>query len=371
MMGRVEHLAEGVEVWLGDMREILPTLGQFDACVTDPPYHGVKSDKWDNQWKSDADFLAWVGQVTDAIYDKTSSSASLYWFCSPQMAARVELEIARKFRIINSIVWDKSGSRNGVGGTGIDVTALRGFWTANTERVIFAERPDGDAIAGQAAGYEASCIDAKVGVFGDYLRAEFASAGATNRAIAALFPSKTGGLTGCVSNWLLGLNIPTADQYEAMRAYLNRQSNRAHLERSYEDLRAEYEGIRGQYEDLKREYEDLRRPFNVTANDTWGDVWRFAIERNAKHPTQKPDQLMRHIVKVSSRPSDTILDPFSGSGSTGVAAVKLGRKFTGIEIDPGYFDIACKRIESALREPDMFVAAHKPAEQLSILDGAA
>jgi DNA modification methylase len=60
-----------------------------------------------------------------------------------------------------------------------------------------------------------------------------------------------------------------------------------------------------------------------------------------------------------------------GSGTTGVAAVKLGRKFTGIEIDPGYFDIACRRIEAALKQPDLFIAPPKPAHQLSILDGDA
>ena len=59
----------------------------------------------------------------------------------------------------------------------------------------------------------------------------------------------------------------------------------------------------------------------------------------------------------------SVIDPFMGSGTTGVAAVKLGRKFTGIEIDPGYFDIACRRIEAALREPDLFVAPPQPAKQ--------
>ena len=62
-----------------------------------------------------------------------------------------------------------------------------------------------------------------------------------------------------------------------------------------------------------------------------------------------------------------VIDPFMGSGTTGVDAAKMGRRFTGIEIDPGYFDIACKRIAAALNEPDMFVAPPKPAEQLSIL----
>ena len=61
--------------------------------------------------------------------------------------------------------------------------------------------------------------------------------------------------------------------------------------------------------------------------------------------------------------AETILDPFMGSGTTGVAAVKLGRKFIGIEIEPKYFDIACRRISEALKQPDMFIEKPKPAVQ--------
>ena len=64
-----------------------------------------------------------------------------------------------------------------------------------------------------------------------------------------------------------------------------------------------------------------------------------------------------------------ILDPFMGSGTTGVAAVKLGRKFIGIEIEPKYFDIACKRISDALKQPDMFVEQPKAREhQMGMFD---
>lgn len=59
-------------------------------------------------------------------------------------------------------------------------------------------------------------------------------------------------------------------------------------------------------------------------------------------------------------PNDTILDPFMGSGTTGVACVKLGRKFIGIEIEPKYFDIACRRIEAAYAQPDLFVPQSQP-----------
>lgn len=62
-----------------------------------------------------------------------------------------------------------------------------------------------------------------------------------------------------------------------------------------------------------------------------------------------------------------ILDPFMGSGTTGVAAVTLGRKFIGIEIEPTYFDIACRRIADGLRQPDMFIEKPKPVVQESLL----
>lgn len=86
-----------------------------------------------------------------------------------------------------------------------------------------------------------------------------------------------------------------------------------------------------------------------------------------QHPTQKPIEVMKWCLSyVGGR----ILDPFMGSGTTGVACAKLGHSFIGIEIDEGYFNIACERIRRAYAEPDMFVAAPAPQpEQLSILDG--
>lgn len=84
------------------------------------------------------------------------------------------------------------------------------------------------------------------------------------------------------------------------------------------------------------------------------------------HPTQKPVELMKWCLEQVPY-CMTILDPFMGSGTTGVAAVKLGRRFTGIEIDPGYFDIAVRRIEAALKQPDMFIDPPKPIKQEAFL----
>lgn len=86
------------------------------------------------------------------------------------------------------------------------------------------------------------------------------------------------------------------------------------------------------------------------------------------HPTQKPLQVMKWVIDLCPK-ADTILDPFMGSGTTGVAAVQMGRKFIGIEREPKYFDIACKRIEDAQRMQDMF--GHEPQakpEQNALFD---
>ena len=76
---------------------------------------------------------------------------------------------------------------------------------------------------------------------------------------------------------------------------------------------------------------------------------------NGQHETEKPVALMEHYIGNSSQRGQTILDPFMGSGTTGVAAVQMGRDFIGIEREPKYFDIACKRIEEAQRQGDLFI----------------
>ena len=88
-------------------------------------------------------------------------------------------------------------------------------------------------------------------------------------------------------------------------------------------------------------------------------------ESSREHATQKPVAVMAHCVAGYSKEGQTILDPFMGSGTTGVACVNLGRKFIGIEIEPKYFDIACRRIEEAYRQPRLFAEPRpKPKQEV-------
>ena len=93
-----------------------------------------------------------------------------------------------------------------------------------------------------------------------------------------------------------------------------------------------------------------------------------SLEKNlqdAAHPTQKPVDLMKWCVNQIGDPQ-TILDPFMGSGTTGVAAVQMGRSFIGIEREPKYFDIACQRIENAQRQVSLFDPAPSKQEQIGL-----
>jgi site-specific DNA-methyltransferase (adenine-specific) len=84
-------------------------------------------------------------------------------------------------------------------------------------------------------------------------------------------------------------------------------------------------------------------------------VWTVPKGIGDGHPTQKPVALLKAWVADFSDEGETILDPFMGSGTTGVAAVTMARNFVGIERDPKWFDLACRRIEDAQRQGDLFM----------------
>ena len=89
-----------------------------------------------------------------------------------------------------------------------------------------------------------------------------------------------------------------------------------------------------------------------------------ALKDGKQHPTQKPVALMLWCIDKTK--GNVVLDPFMGSGTTGVAAIQMGRKFIGIEREPKYFDIACKRIEQATKQEDMFIPKMQQ-EQVSLI----
>jgi hypothetical protein len=111
------------------------------------------------------------------------------------------------------------------------------------------------------------------------------------------------------------------------------------------------------------------------ATRTFRHLW-MGVQRKSQvgdprqHPTEKPIALMEWCLGFFPNAA-TVLDPYMGSGTTGVACVRAGRKFIGIEIDPDHFNTACRRIEAAVKQPDLFIAEPSPKpQQLSLMEPA-
>ena len=331
-------------LYQGDCMEILPTLGKVDAVVTDPPYFGVKGDDWDNQWRSEEDFLSWLDVVILKSADRMEDWASFYLFTSPQMNWAVEGLVRKRLVFLNSIRWQKpQGWQHKQ-----PIDALRIF-QQNWEGCLFAQKGD-DTDAQNQSGYERACDALHKKVYqpiGNYFKQARLAAGLNYRQIA----NSIGRDLALYLRWEEGSSLPNAVDYAKCQALFPPTE------------------LRKDYEELRKDYEELRRPFLPYDPRMKSDNWVYDTVGGyfGKHPCEKPISLMAHIVGSSSKTDQTILDPFMGSGTTGVAAIQLGRKFIGIEREEKYFNIAVKRIEQAHAQGQLFAPERPKQEQEALL----
>jgi len=308
----------------------------IDLIVTDPPYNIGKAG-WDNI----PDYLDWsMSWLKEAI--RVLKDNGTLWFFHMNFAFLAELHVRltkeTPLRHKQLIIIDK-GLQSIAGRTG---DTLRSYPRA-TEYLQFYTFDDPTGAEQLGPEY------ARINPMAKYLTEEFKRAGVSNREISTLFPSKTGGLTGCVSNWTMGLNFPTKEQYERIRKYLNYE----YLRKEYEYLRKEYEELRKEYEELRKEYEELRYTFNLQSGLT--DVWKvnFYKDLSIEHETPKPLSLLRRIIQTASKDGDLVLDPFAGSGNTLIAADQTKRRWIGFEKDSDHFATANSRIAEMRAHPSI------------------
>ncbi len=100
------------------------------------------------------------------------------------------------------------------------------------------------------------------------------------------------------------------------------------------------------------------------------NIFSMMPPRERDHPNEKPVAMVAHFLQLHSTQGQTVLDPFMGSGTTLVACQKLGRSGIGIELDPDHFETACRRVEEASRQPDMFMEPAPKPEQTDMFKGA-
>jgi len=264
------------------------------------------------------------------------------------MAARVECQIAERFNVLGTVLWQKDAGWHNKA----QPETLRTYLLPS-ERIIFAEHCGADGYAKGEAGYSAKSDELRGFVFEPlraYLDGEKERARITTRQIAEAFQLRTGSrtVTGMAGHWFSQVQwtLPTAENYQWLRD-------------TFANLNHGGDYLRREYDDLRREYEDLRRPFSVSADVPYTDVWTFATVQNypGKHPCEKPLDLLRHIVRASSRPDDTVLDPCCGSGRSGVAAVMEGRNYVGCDISEHWTNVSRQNIAEYQAQPSLFAEA--------------
>jgi adenine-specific DNA-methyltransferase len=346
-----EERIGGQRLILGDCLEVMPLLGKVDAVVTDPPYGKVKGE-FDHAWTNRANMLPDVERWIEAIADAIKANGTLWWFAWPSLAGRIEDRIARRMNVLSHVVWQKPAAT----GQKTRKESLRALMPL-TERIIMAEHYGADSSALGVSGYKAKCDELRGFIFEPlraYLAKEWARAGLTAKDLNEATSSQMAGHYLTQTQWAL----PTEKNYRIMQERANRVKPGEYLRKDYEDLR--------------KDYEDLRRYFDCRAGDQFSDVWNFAPNTDPTgHPTTKPLELIKYLVRLSVRPGAVCLDPFMGSGTTLVACQRLGRQGIGIELDPDYFDIACRRVDEAARQPDLLIPQSRPVPEPADLFGEA
>lgn len=301
-----------------------------DACVSliiaDPPYNEGKAC-----WDRVEDYLLWWSKRVDEFHRILKPSGVFYFF---QMNIETAMDMhkvckERGFVLKQMIVVDK-GLKSVAGRTSDN---LRTFPKA-TEYLFYYTFLD------RTGAQQLSDTYRMINPMAKYLTEEIARSGVPQCELRRLFLSRTGGETGCITNWLKGYNFPLKEQYAAMRKCLNNRGDRP----------GQY--LRREYEYLRREYEDLRHTFNLPYGVT--DVWQidFYADKVSGHETPKPVRLIQRIIDSSTNPGDVVFDPFLGSGTTLLACRITGRLGLGFEIDPKYEPVIVRRTMGEIPQID-------------------
>ncbi|MDE0145093.1 MAG: site-specific DNA-methyltransferase [Nitrospira sp.] len=289
----------------GDSLSLLRNLPNHcvSLILTDPPYHTTKKKNiyGDTRFKEDECYLDWMRAYAKEWKRVLRPNGSLLCFCASEMSARLELLLAVEFNILSQVVWTKPNEPGFDGWKQkMKKESLR-QWYAHTERIVFAEPACEGNLMRSPFGNFLKTVRKKAGLSTYDLCAAIGAYGKVNHG-------------GSVSNWEAGRNVPSREQYQKLcDAILATQK------------------VHGM-----PPYENAVRPFVIDGTKEFTDVWTFPSVRpyKGKHPAEKPAPMLEHAISATTFPDDIVLDCFAGSGSTAVAAARLGRRSVSMEIDP-------------------------------------
>lgn len=300
----------------GDSLQVLKNIPDhsISLILTDPPYHSTKKKNiyGDTAFQEDEHYLEWMYQYAKEWARILKPNGSLFCFCSPSMAGKLENIFSRDFNILSQIVWTKP---NDPGFDGwkqkMNKESLR-QWYDHSERIIFAEPATNGNLHRSYFGNLLKEYRKETGLTSNKLTEIIGAYGKVNHG-------------GAVSNWEAGRNVPSKIQYEKIKEAMIKT---------------------GKVKTMPV-YQDVIRPFIIDKTKEFTDIWNFPNIRpyKGKHPAEKPISLLEHAITATTFVDDIVLDCFSGSGSTAVAALKLGRQSISIEIENEWHEKTAKLLK--------------------------
>ena len=289
-----------IELWKGDCLELMKNIpdGSVDLVLTDPPYGTMKGAALDG-WKSQT--TEW-----DTAIDPIKIFEQISRILRPNGKAVLFSQEPYTSRLITSAIPSLP-------------FAYRAMWYKNVHANALLAK------SAMVSRYEDICIfscSKGGGEVAEYMKSELEKSGLKVKEINKLLGTRTMAShyfrAGCQ------FVLPTKEKYKKLQTT-------GFWQRPYEELK-----------------EKTIPVFNLwQGGKSKSNVLEYKKDNDGYHPTQKPVALLEDLIQTYSHEGNTVLDFTMGSGSTGVACVNTNRRFIGIELDEGYFEIAKKRIEEA------------------------
>lgn len=295
----------------------------IELVLTDPPYNIGKA-AWDKIENYTEWCISWIRECERVLTD----TGSLYiWHNDMAQIPELLVAIARetKFAFRQMCIWKKPNFRGISWKKPTEKNNLRN-WFNICEYCLYFTKGD--------AGSGLERISSNPGCYRplkEWYMTEKLRLGITGKDIAQKYTEETGRKPYMLGHYFQNsqFEIPTKEIWENVYMPF---------------------GFEKSYEELRKSYEDLRPVHNL--DDGHCNIWISSLNTgNASagknHICEKPVDLLARIIRTSSRPGDTVLDLFAGSGSTGVACVNTGRKFVGIELEDESYETMQRRIKAA------------------------
>ena len=284
--------------------------------IADPPYFEVKGE-FDFIWESFDDYLKDVEKWAIECKRILSDNGTLFWWGDKKRIAYIQIILDKYFNLENSLIWRKPDSMQY---QYYSPDLARTFNTHNERLLMYSANSDNNNTFAKYLDYKIKFYSIKM------------------KDIQILYPSKTGGLTGCVSNWINGDNVMTKQQYEQLQNKFGKHI----FDKEYKDLINEYE--------LNRRYF-----YNETKLE---EVLNFSqessITKDYDHPTKKAETITRALIMTCSRENDLVVAPFAGSGTECAMSAKENRNFVGFDIEHKFVEMSNKRCVEHLRTQSLF-----------------